>query len=58
MFISTYHLQTGDEDKDSEQEESSGCFDSVPKMFDYDHTLIPEEPNFFTAGYINSKQDK
>jgi len=51
-------IKTGDEDKDPEQEDSGGCFDSVPKMFDYDHTLIPEEPNFFTAGYINSKQDK
>ena len=34
------------------------CVDSVPKMFDYDHALIPDEPGFLKASYIASKEDK
>ena len=50
-------------DEDDELDGNTGigdccCLNSVPNMFEYDHTLIPEEPNFFTAGYISSKEDK
>ena len=54
--------QIDDEDDDEVDEESrfcgDCCIDAVPKLFDYDKTLIPEEPNFFTAGYMANKEDK
>ena len=30
----------------------------MPKPFDYDHDLIPPEPNFFTAGFAMEKEDR
>ena len=54
-------FQIPDEDDELDGNDGIGdccCFNSVPNMFEYDHTLIPEEPNFFTAGYISSKEDK
>lgn len=29
-----------------------------PSLFDYDHDLIPPEPNFFNAGFLMDKQDR
>ena len=60
------HLISGSLDDYCDDDELDGnvsigdccCLNSVPNMFEYDHTLIPEEPNFFTAGYISSKEDK
>ena len=54
-------FQIPDEDDELDGNDGIGdccCLNSVPNMFEYDHTLIPEEPNFFTAGYISSKEDK
>jgi hypothetical protein len=30
----------------------------MPKNMDYDKTLIPEEPDFFTAPYTRNKTEK
>ena len=58
-----FDLQIPTEDEeDPESDDNSpifgGCYDSVSKMFDYDHVVIPPEQHFFTAGYISSKEDK
>ena len=62
-YLIIFELQVEDDEEEPEPDVDSGfcggcCFDSVPKMFDYDHTLIPKQPHFFTAGYISSKEDK
>ena len=44
-----------------EENESSGWFRRVAKfsqLFDYNHDLIPPDPNFFSAGFFGESDDK
>ena len=41
--------------------ESSGCFGragNFSRLFDYNHDLIPPDPNFFSAGFFGENDDK
>ena len=54
-----YILQIDDnEDKSDHLTGACGGTCVVPDALNYDETLIPEEPDFFTAPYIGRKMDK
>ena len=41
--------------------ESSGWFGraaNCSRLFDYNHDLIPPDPNFFSAGFFGESDDK
>ena len=41
--------------------ESSGWFGraaALSRLFDYNHDLIPPDPNFFSAGFFGESDDK
>ena len=42
----------------SELDDKVGGCCKVLSPFDYDHDLIPPEPNFFTAGFSMEKEDR
>ncbi len=51
-----YELQE-DEDEEFVKEGICGCV-NLPKPFDYNHARIPPEPNFFSAGFLTTKEDR
>ena len=57
--ISLYILQI-DDDEDKSDNLTGACegICAVPNALNYDKTLIPEEPDFFTAPYSGRKMDK
>ena len=57
--ILLYVLQIDDdEDKLDNLEGACGGTCVVPDALNYDKTLIPEEPDFFTAPYSGRKMEK
>ena len=46
-----------EEEKTLDEVCGGGCM-TWPKPFDYDHDLIPPEPNFFNAGFLADKEDR
>ena len=44
--------------EEDESDVGNVCCCSMPKPFDYDHDLIPPEPNFFNAGFLMDKEDR
>ena len=46
------------EEGTSELDDKVGGCCKVLSPFDYDHDLIPPEPNFFTAGFSMEKEDR
>ena len=57
--ILLYVLQIDDdEDKSDNLEGACGGTCAVPDALNYDKTLIPEEPDFFTAPYSGRKMEK
>ena len=41
-----------------EEEKALSVFGRFSRLFDFDHELIPPDPNFFSAGFFGESEDK
>ena len=59
-YVSLLYVFQIDDNEDKSDNLTGACGGAcvVPNALNYDQTLIPEEPDFFTAPYSGRKMDK